>query len=149
MMAAMAQEISTVPEIVNIIHYGGDTLVMGVTIAADFVPANALWAADVKAAREDPDAQASFTISYEIDADRYLLTLSAADARMLVDSYGVLYSGAQVKTIAPELFAAGLTTLRMFTGDWDVQMSGENGADPVLTLAQGRLSVWRDVTRTP
>ena len=143
----MSQELVGVPEVVNLTYYGGDTLTLDFYIPATFVPPNPQWAAQVRSPREATAILATFDIVYNTGTSHAVLVLPAAITKRLVDENGTLYTGSAVAKIWPELYAAGVTSMRRFSGDWDFQLSAVNGSDPVTTLAQGRLLLDGDVTR--
>lgn len=111
------------PQRVDVAGYAGDTLTIQVT-----VPAGAFdgleWHAEVRTNR-DPSApvDATFTITEPaVPGDPAYLTLSSQDTARLAQT------GA-------------------YSGQWDVQVSGPGGVDPVTTLAQGTLTLPLDVTQ--
>lgn len=143
----MAQDLVGVPEVVNLTYYGGDTLTLDFYIPPAFVPSPPQWAAQVRSPREAIAILATFNITYNAVTSHAVLVLPAAVTKRLVDENGTLYTGSAVAKIWPELYAAGVTSMRRFSGDWDFQLSAVGGVDPVTTLAQGRLLLDGDVTR--
>jgi hypothetical protein len=109
----------TRPTVVDIDHYGGDTLSIRVNVAADVV-AGRVWKAQVRTKRTD--------------------AVPAADFICLPDSTGctVMLESESCKALA----AAG-----PYKGYWDVQVASTNGRDPVTTFAGGILNISPDVTR--
>lgn len=113
--------IKTVPQIVNIEHYGGDTLELAVNCAAGFVNGR-LFKAQLKLARTDTDPAATFTVTPN-GPDSCTLMLPAA-------------------TVA-DLLGMNLS----WKGVWDCQVAPPAAPDPVTTLAQGDVTLTLDVTR--
>jgi len=113
--------LTTVPDTVDIVHYGGDTLSIGVTAPAGFV-AGRVWSAQVRDTRDAASAVADFTIVPGATEDQVTLLLPADTCRTL---------------------AAALESSYV----WDVQVAPAGGGDPTQTLAQGAFKVTLDVTR--
>jgi hypothetical protein len=130
--------LDTRPEVVDVHHYGGDTLTLKVTAGAALGAAAMQWDAQVKSTRAVDTVDATFIITLPpADGDPAYLTLPAAVVAALVE-------GAPTVTRRD---ARGVTrTIAQYTGDWDCQISNE-GSDPVRTLAQGQLMIDLDVTR--
>lgn len=114
--------IKTIPETVDIDHYGGDTLSLGVSFPAGFVSGR-VWTAEVRDTRDAANVVASFTvIPGATEDDPITLMLPAATCRTL---------------------AADLTSNYV----WDCQVAPAGGGDPTQTIAQGALKISLDVTR--
>ena len=112
-------ELSTLPQVIDIDAYGGDTLI--IHIKADATTINGrVFSAQVRA---DPTASvldASFSVSTTPEgAD---IQLSAADAGRLSED-------------------------GLYEGFWDVQLAPAGGGDPITTLGYGALRLHPDVTR--
>jgi hypothetical protein len=112
-------ELSTLPQVIDIDAYGGDTLI--IHIKADVTTIGSrVFSAQVRA---DPTAtviDASFTVA--TNAEGADIQLSAADAGRLSKN-------------------------GMYEGFWDVQLAPAAGGDPVTTLGYGALRLHPDVTR--
>lgn len=114
-----AQYLSTLPQIINIDHYGGDTLTLHHKVAPEVIDGREFFA-QIRSKASSSRVDATFSVVLTVEgAD---LILSSADSRALC-SRG-LYEGA-----------------------WDVQLAATGGADPVTTLAYGEFRVHPDVTR--
>lgn len=113
-------ELSTLPQEVNIDHYGGDTLPIHIVIS-DALIAGRVFTAQVRAKTVTAKVDATFVVVVVpgVGADLMLL---AEDCR--------------------RLSARGL-----YEGVWDVQLAMPDGLDPVTTLGFGELRVHPDVTR--
>lgn len=129
--------LDTTPQIVDIKHYGGDTLTVKVTAPAE-VTDGMTWAAQIKAARDAPTPDAEFDIAAPAaSGDPAFLTLTAADSAALV-------AGTPVVT---KRGSNGITrSVQQYVGVWDCQVSAA-GLDPVRTLVQGSITLEMDVTR--
>lgn len=113
--------VDTRPQVVDIDHYAGDTLVLHVKVPADVVDGR-VWSAQVRAKRTSTKIEATFEIipmSYGAD-----VMLHTEDSRRL-------------------------TARGKFVGFWDVQVAEADGSDPVTTFAHGELRLHPDVTRMP
>lgn len=131
-MATQTQTLSTVPMVVNIDHYGGDTLPVKVVVPASYV-AGRTFDAQVRRTRGAEEIDATFDVAPGDTADEWFLTLPGDVCSGLVETYGV---PVRVNGVA----------MTRYTGVWDCQISN-NGADPIKTLIQGTLSITLDVTR--
>lgn len=128
----VTQTLSTVPMVVDVHHYGGDTLNILVVVPAAVV-AGRDWDAEVRANREADTVDATFTIIDGNTADETYLQLPGA--------------------IVSELLATKATSVRVdgkpvtrYVGVYDAQVSAA-GLDPIQTLVQGTLTIDLDVTR--
>ena len=130
-MSVGPYEIDTRPEVVDIRHYAGDTLSIRVNAPSEFV-AGREWSAQVRSDREVSQVDAVFDVA--VDATGAVLTLTAEQTRTLASG------GALVRMTR--------ASVMRYTGEWDVQVSGPGGTDPVTSLAQGRLTIDLDVTRS-
>lgn len=112
-------DIDTRPTVVDIEHYGGDTLSLHVTIDP-LVEAGRTWTAQVRSRPASPKLDASFDI--------------------YPDSTGafVVLSGESCLELARR---------RKYVGYWDLQLADVHGGDLVTTLAYGKLTIHPDVTR--
>lgn len=133
--------IDTRPQVVDITHYGGDTLTIKVT-APESLTTGMVWNAQVRTSRTGTTtADATFTITPPnppTDPAAYLV-LKAADCRRLIGTGAVVQKrmGAEVRAI------------QTYKGSWDCEIKHPTNPDPVTTLVQGQLNLELDVTRTP
>lgn len=111
-------ELNTIPQVVNINHYGGDTLTIRITIDAAIV-AGRTFSAQVR----------SKTTSRKIDA-----------------SFSVFPSPTGCDLMLAAVDAQRLTSRGTYEGFWDVQLSLA-GSDPITTLGYGDFIAHPDVTR--
>lgn len=111
-------ELTTLPQVVNINHYGGDTLTIRVIVDASVI-AGRQFSAQIRAKTTSRKIDASFSVFP--NATGCDLMLSAADAQRL-------------------------TARGVYEGFWDVQLTMA-GSDPVTTLGYGDMTVHPDVTR--
>jgi len=130
--------ISTIPTIVDITHYGGDTFTLEVKAAPEVTEGQS-WNADIKLARDSDIVDASFSIiPPPAGGGSAYLTLSSVDSARLVANAAVVTrrspSGVQL-------------SIKKYTGVWDCQVSHPVDPDPVRTLVQGTFSIEVDVTR--
>ena len=113
-------DIDTRPQVVNVVHYGGDTLVLHVRVTPEII-----------GGREFSAQVRSQKISRRIDASfQVILTPTGADIQLLSED------------------CQRLTERGPYTGWWDVQLAMPDGSDPVTTLAYGELKLDPDVTRS-
>lgn len=112
-------ELSTLPQVVDIDAYGGDTLI--IHIKADVATINGrVFSAQVRSDPTTTTVDASFTTS--VTPEGADIQLSAADAgRLSKDG--------------------------LYEGFWDVQLAPAGGGDPITTLGYGALRLHPDVTR--
>ena len=131
-------ESSSIPGTVDIKGYAGDTLTRSVTAPAALVD-GLEWTAQIKAARDSDVVDAEFTITPPaVAGGPAYLVLPAAETARLVE-------GAAVRRVRT---AAGQTAYEaVYEGVWDCQVSGVDGADPVTTLVQGKVTITLDVSR--
>lgn len=113
-------ELSTMPQEVNIEHYGGDTLTIHIKIDAAQI-AGRVFTAQVRSKATSAKVDATFTVTTTaVGAD---IVLSSADVKKL-SSRGV------------------------YEGVWDVQLGmPTEPRDPVTTLGYGTMLINPDVTR--
>ena len=131
--------ISTVPELIDFEHYGGDTLTITVTAPSALVDALD-WAAEIRRTRDAVTVDAVFTITPPSVADgpAYLVLPSDEVERLA--------------TLGPPVLRRVPTSrgvrdvVQLYAGVFDCQVSAA-GADPVTTLFQGTLTLFADVTR--
>lgn len=133
----MADDISTEPQVVNIKHYGGDTLTVKITVPAGY--ADGLdWDAQVRSVRNAATVDATFLIQQPAaPGDPGYITLLAAECARLIGM------GTTRKERAPD---GSLRSIQSYAGVYDCQVS-DAGLDPVKTLVQGDLLLSMDVTR--
>jgi hypothetical protein len=112
--------LSTLPQVVDIDHYAGDTLVIHITIT-DEVIGGRVFTAQVRQTRNAPRPDATFVV---------------------ILNPGV---GADIMLTSADCLA--LTKRGDYEGFWDVQLAMADGGDPVTTLAQGEMRLHTDVTR--
>lgn len=111
--------IDTRPTVVDIEHYGGDTLSLHVTIDSAVV-AGRSWSAQVRRSPSVTKLDASFEIYETVEGAVVVLTGEASET---------------------------LARRGKYEGYWDMQLAEADGSDPVTTLASGKLTVYPDVTR--
>ena len=111
--------LSTLPQVIDIDHYAGDTLTIHIKIGAGDI-AGRVFSAQVRANKSAVKVDATFSV---------ILTAEGAD---------IVLSSAD---------SLALTKRGPYTGFWDVQLAMPDGADPVTTLACGELRLHPDVTR--
>lgn len=111
--------LSTLPQVIDIDHYAGDTLTLHITVPTEVI-AGRTFVAQVRANKSATKVDATFTVS---------ITAGGADI------------------ILPSATSLELTKRGVFEGFWDVQLQGAGGTDPVTTLAYGELRLHSDVTR--
>jgi hypothetical protein len=113
-------DLTTVPQVVNIEHYAGDTLMIHIVATAEVIAGRTFFA-QVRGKRGASKLDATFTVLP--NATGVDLVLYGEDSQRLA--------------------------LRgPYTGFWDVQLAESDGSDPVTTLAHGELLLAVDVTRT-
>ena len=111
--------LSTLPQVVDIDHYAGDTLPIHIKISAALIGGR-VFTAQVRSTRNSPKVDATFAVL--LNAQGADIVLSSADC-------------------------LELTKRGDYSGFWDVQLAMPNGSDPVTTLACGELRLHTDVTR--
>lgn len=114
-------DLNTLPEIINIDHYGGNTLTLHIKADAATI-AGRSFSAQVRSRATASKIDAAFSV---------LVTAEGAD---------IILSSAD---------AAQLTLRGLYEGVWDVQLEPPTGVDPITTLACGEFRVHPDVTRAP
>ena len=127
---------SSVPDIADIEHYGGDTLVRQVVIDTDdpagFV-AGREWSAQVRSAWDSPTIDAQFVVTP--DATGCVLTLPSAVTAALLG---------MTTRDTPGTFTI---VQGKYVGVWDCQLSPAGGGDPTTTVMRGSFTLIGDVTR--
>ena len=111
--------LSTLPQVVDIDHYAGDTLTLHVKADTALI-AGRVFTGQVRSTRSSPRVDAQFSV---------ILTAEGADI-VLLSAKGL-----------------ELTKRGDYSGFWDVQLAMPDGSDPVTTLACGELRLHTDVTR--
>ena len=112
-------DLSTMPQVVNVEHYGGDTLPIHIKATPEII-AGRVFSAQVRSKAVTAKVDATFGVI--ITPEGADIILSSADSRRL--SMRGLYEGV-----------------------WDAQLSMPDGSDPVTTVAYGELLIHPDVTR--
>ena len=112
-------DLSTIPQEVNIVHYGGDTLTLHINIAPELIGGRE-FRAEVRSKATLQRVDATFVV---------VLTAAGADIQLL-------------SADCQRLSARGT-----YEGVWDVQLAMPDGGDPVTTLGYGELSIVPDVTK--
>ena len=128
----VTQTLSTVPMVVDVHHYGGDTLNILVVVPAAVI-AGRDWDAEVRANREAETVDATFDVIVGNTADEWYLQLPGSVVSELLATKAVVVR------------VDGKPTTR-YVGVYDAQVSA-NGSDPIQTLVQGTLTIDLDVTR--
>jgi hypothetical protein len=130
-------DLSTVPQVVNLTGYGGDTLTVKIVVPAG-VADGAQWDAQVRASRTSEVITSTFTvIEPATPGDPGWITLPSEETARLTGTAPVV----QVRGLDGSLRA-----VQKFVGVWDCQVSNA-GDDPVRTLVQGTITFETDVTR--
>ena len=141
----MAAILDALPDAVDLACLGGDTFTFTVTAPAALVSGKE-WLAQIRSTSDAAAVDATFTITPPTVADGpAYLTLPAAETARLLE-------GAPLVRVYRKASGRGVTTSAMlpqYTGVWDVQVSGVGGADPVTTLAAGKITITLDVSRLP
>jgi hypothetical protein len=112
--------LDTRPMVVNVKHYGGDTLVLHVKVPSAVIGGRTFFA-QVRHRRTGRKIAAQFTV--------------------IPTSFG-----ADIVLHNKDILA--LTARGKYIGYWDVQLAAADGSDPVTTLAHGEMRLDPDVTRT-
>jgi len=128
----VTQTLSTVPMVVDVHHYGGDTLNILVVVPAAVI-AGRDWDAEVRANREAVDVDATFDVLVGNTADEWYLQLPGAVVSELLAT----------KSVVVRVDGKPVTR---YVGVYDAQVSAA-GLDPIQTLVQGTLTIDLDVTR--
>jgi hypothetical protein len=113
--------LSTMPQVIDIEAYGGDTLPIHIKITPEAIAGRTFFA-QVRSDKTSPKVDATFQVT--LTAEGADIMLLAADAQALSKSGD-------------------------YEGFWDVQLAEADGSDPVTTLAYGELRLTTDVTRPP
>jgi hypothetical protein len=113
-------ELNTLPQVVDVDHYGGDTLTIHVK-ASDEIIAGREFTAQVRKTKNATRPDATFLV-YLRAGFGCDIVLASADCQEL-------------------------TRRGDYEGFWDVQLSMPGGLDPVTTLAHGEMRLHSDVTR--
>jgi hypothetical protein len=130
-------DINTIPKVVNITHYGGDTLTLQVLAPAELV-AGLDWNAQVRPSRESDVIDGTFDITPPaVPNGPAYVVLQSEVTSALVGAAAVVRVRAQ---------DGSLRMIKQYAGVWDLQVSAA-GDDPVTTLVQGSLTIQVDVTR--
>lgn len=143
--------LDTRPDVVDLSHYGGDTLTITIT-APSYLVSGMEWTAQIRGAREAVGVDAEFDITPPTVTDGpAFLVLTAAECRRLIDAGGVLVQVQQQRTVrlgpTTNALAAVPRILQRYSGVWDCQIAPFTGGDPVRTLVQGAITIDLDVTR--
>jgi len=128
----VTQTLSTVPMVVDVHHYGGDTLNILVVVPAAVI-AGRDWDAEVRANREAVDVDATFDVIVGNTADEWYLQLPGSVVSDLLAT----------KSVVVRVDGKPVTR---YVGVYDAQVSAA-GLDPIQTLVQGTLTIDLDVTR--
>ena len=130
--------ITTVPTIVDINHYGGDTFTLEIRASAA-VTDGMVWDAEIRSARDAAVVDAVFTITPPVaSGGPAYATLSSVDSARLVVGAPI------VNRRMPD---GSLRAVKQYSGVWDCQVSHPTLPDPVRTLIQGTFVIAIDVTR--
>ena len=112
--------LSTLPQVVDIDHYGGDTLPVHIKIS-DALIGGRVFSAQVRKTKNSPKIDGTFTV--------------------------IIVPGVGADIFLPSATCLELTKRGDYEGFWDVQLAPAGGGDPVTTLAYGELRLHSDVTR--
>lgn len=112
-------ELNTLPQVIDIDAYGGDTLLIHIKVDAATIGTR-VFSAQVRAEPTATVIDASFEV-----------TLTAEGADIMLKS----------------IDAGRLSEDGDYEGFWDVQLAPAGGGDPVTTLGHGALRLHPDVTR--
>lgn len=113
--------LSTLPQVADIDHYAGDTLLIHIKISSALIGGRTFFA-QVRSKTAAQKIDGTFTVA---------LTAAGADITL------------------PSAVTRQLASRGPYTGVWDVQLAMAGGLDPVTTLAYGELRLHPDVTRVP
>lgn len=129
--------LSTLPDVVDIEHYAGDTLTIMVT-APEALVTGREWAAQIRPAKGSSILDAEFVITPPATpGGPAYLVLPGAESARLVSGGPVI----QKRRGSVSSFVA------VYSGFWDVQVAAPGEVDPITTLARGSISFEMDVTR--
>jgi hypothetical protein len=112
--------LDTRPQIVDIDHYGGDTLPVHIKIS-DALIGGRVFTAQVRKTKNSQKIDGTFTV--------------------------IIVAGVGADIFLPSATCLELTRRGDYEGYWDVQLAPVGGGDPVTTLAHGELRIHSDVTR--
>ena len=112
-------DLSTMPEEINVVHYGGDTLTIHIQITAQTIGGRTFFA---QVRQKATNSRIDATFGVIVTAEGADIVLSSEDSK--------------------RLSARGV-----YEGVWDVQLAEADGSDPVTTLAYGDMVINPDVTR--
>jgi hypothetical protein len=112
--------LSTLPQVVDIDHYGGDTLPVHIKIS-DALIGGRVFSAQVRKTKNSQKIDGTFTV--------------------------LIVAGVGADIFLPSATCLELTKRGDYEGYWDVQLAPAGGGDPVTTLAHGELRIHSDVTR--
>ena len=112
--------LSTLPQVVDVDHYAGDTLTMHVKISDELIGGR-VFSAQVRKTKSSTKIDASFSV--------------------------LLIPGTGADIVLASADGLELTKRGEYEGFWDVQLAPAGGGDPVTTLAHGELRLHLDVTR--
>jgi hypothetical protein len=134
----MTQTIDTRPQVVDVLHYAGDTLRLYVTIPSAAMVGMTLKA-QIRQTRESDVHGAIMTVTPPVDPDapdaKWLLQLEADDAAELCGF------GAPARVVDENGKAL---VVQRYQGVWDAQISGPGYT---RTIVQGDMTIDLDVTR--
>lgn len=129
--------VSTVPTVVDIVTYAGDTFDLEVRAAAE-VTDGKQWSAEIRADRASAPVDATFVITEPTEpGGSAYLRLTAADSARLA-------RGAPV--VQKRMPDGSTRAVQQYSGVYDCEVSLA-GSDPVRTLVQGTIKIELDVTR--
>ena len=132
--------LSTIPDVVDVAHYGGDTLNIIVN-APSTVTDGMDWAAQVRPTRDGDIVDAEFTITPPpTGGGTAYLQLSSVDVSRLIGTAPI---------IRKRLPTGLIVEAKRYSGEWDCEVHHPTNPDPVRTLVQGKLTIEIDVTRLP
>lgn len=112
-------DLSTMPQIVNVEHYGGDTLTIHLKVATEII-AGRVFSAQVR----------SKAVTAKVDA-----------------AFGVILTAAGADIVLSSADSRRLSSRGDYEGVWDVQLAMPDGSDPVTTVGYGEMLIHPDVTR--
>ena len=112
--------LSTLPQVVDVDHYAGDTLPMHIKIS-DALIGGRVFSAQVRKTKNSTKIDGTFTV--------------------------ITVPGVGADIFLPSATCLELTKRGDYEGFWDVQLAPVGGGDPVTTLAYGELRLHSDVTR--
>ncbi|MGV0950002.1 MAG: hypothetical protein ACOYB3_04970 [Azonexus sp.] len=113
--------LSTLPQVVDIDHYAGDTLPIHIAIS-DVLIGGRVFSAQVRKTKNSQKIDGTFTVT--------------------------IIAGVGADIFLPSATCLELTKRGDYEGFWDVQLAPAAGGDPVTTLAAGALRLHSDVTRS-